>query len=113
MELKTVAINPFEDNRWDDFITKHPQGLVYHHSMWGKVIKSTYNYQPLYVGLEQSDTGLLEGVVPFFLIDSMFTGKDLFHFLLRHILIRLCRKPNSGKLYPLLWSIFRMSIISN
>jgi lipid II:glycine glycyltransferase (peptidoglycan interpeptide bridge formation enzyme) len=77
MANKPIIINPFEDKRWDNYVYNHPQGLAYHHSGWAKVIKSTYNYQPFFVGLEQSKTDILEGVVPFFLVNSLLTGKRL------------------------------------
>jgi hypothetical protein len=77
MSMLIKQINPEIDTRWDSFVLEHPHGSIYHHSTWAKVVQSTYKYVPFYVGLEQSESGQLVGIVPFLLVGSRFTGKRL------------------------------------
>ncbi len=73
--LKIIAAET--DSRWDRFVIEHPQGSIYEHSLWGKVLSSTFGYTPLYVGLEKNGTNQLAGAVPFMFINSMLTGKRI------------------------------------
>ena len=77
MSIQLKVIDPGTDQRWDEFVWHHPLGSICHHSAWGKVIESTYGYRPFYVALEDSGTDRLEGIIPFFLVNSRWTGKRL------------------------------------
>ena len=77
MSTKLKVINPEIDKRWDEFVIRHPQGSIYHHSAWGNILRLTYKYIPFYVALERSETGEFEGIVPFMLVKSRLTGKRL------------------------------------
>jgi CelD/BcsL family acetyltransferase involved in cellulose biosynthesis len=71
--LRTV--NPGTDGRWDDFVSRHPSGLIYHRSAWARVIEDTFGHTPLYIALEDSWTGELNAAAPFFTVKSLLTGR--------------------------------------
>jgi lipid II:glycine glycyltransferase (peptidoglycan interpeptide bridge formation enzyme) len=73
--IKVVDVE--NDPRWDAFVAAHPQASIYHHSAWIKVIARSYNYKPVFIALENTDTNRFEGVIPFLLVESRLTGKRL------------------------------------
>ena len=73
--FKVVDIE--NDSRWDEFVVEHSRASIYHHSAWIKVLASTYDYKPVGLALENADTGKLEGILPFFLVESRWTGRRL------------------------------------
>jgi CelD/BcsL family acetyltransferase involved in cellulose biosynthesis len=74
-KIKVVDIE--NDPRWDEFVVEHPSASIYHHSSWIKVLASTYDYKPVGIALENVDTRKFEGLLPFFLIESKWTGRRL------------------------------------
>ena len=75
--MRIARINPADDARWDAFVSDHPEGSVFHHSDWQKVIQTTFSQvEPLHVAAENSD-GELQGVLPLYSISSRITGKRL------------------------------------
>ncbi len=58
------------DNRWDEFVYKHPNGLVFHTSHWARVIQNTYGYQPYFLVCEGD--GKIKAGIPFFLVKNSF-----------------------------------------
>ncbi len=77
MNLTLSVIDPQTDNRWDEFVVKHPRGSIYHHSLWGKAVAETYGFRPFYISLENSQSGRIEGVLPLMKVNSKLTGKRL------------------------------------
>jgi hypothetical protein len=77
MTMTLKIINPEDDQRWDEFVAAYPQGMIYHHSAWGKVLQSTFDYTPFYVALEGPADGRIEGILPFMLVKSRVTGNRL------------------------------------
>jgi CelD/BcsL family acetyltransferase involved in cellulose biosynthesis len=67
---------PDGDPRWAAFASGHPEGLVYHHPAWSKVIERAYGHQPLALGYEDAD-GNLRGVLPLFRTRGLVTGRRL------------------------------------
>jgi hypothetical protein len=59
------SIDPLADPRWDDFIYKHPEGQIFHHSMWTRVLRERYGNVYRYYILE-NDIGEIRGAIPFF-----------------------------------------------
>lgn len=83
-----ISVDPVVDKRWDDFILRHPQGTIFHHSAWSKVLQERYNASPRYYALENS-WGELTAVLPLFLISGTLGGR------------RLVSLPCSEYCYPL------------
>ena len=71
--MRGKVVDPLKDNRWDQFVTAHDYGSIYHLSAWKKVIEQTYKYSPLYYVFEDQQ-GNIRGAMPFFLIRSWLTG---------------------------------------
>src|SRR5262249_44912032 len=60
---------------WDDFVTAQPAGTFFHLSTWRDILSSSFGYQPLY--LWALDLGRVRGVLPLFLVKSLFSGRSL------------------------------------
>jgi hypothetical protein len=61
--------------KWDDFVTSHDMGTVYHTSFWRKTIQSSYGHKPVYLVMTDENNIITAGI-PFFGINGMF-GKKL------------------------------------
>ena len=77
MDNQLKIIDAKTDKRWDEFVLKHPDGIIYHHSLWGKVISETYGYEPFYIAFENKGTRQFEGIVPLMLVKSRLTGQRM------------------------------------
>jgi len=74
--MTVKIVDPSTDPRWDDLVSVHKYGSIYHQSAWKEVIETTYGYTPLYF-VHEGDEGKLKGGLPFFLIKSRITGTRL------------------------------------
>jgi len=70
-------LNLPDDPRWDEFVSHHPQGTLYHRSAWGRVLRQTYGYTPFSLGLFSADGLQLQGGLLLMLVRSPFTGRRL------------------------------------
>lgn len=67
-------IDPLSDGRWDAFVTNHPDGNIYQHSAWMKVIDLTHEHvRPLCFIIEDEKRNIRAGI-PCFVIKSRLTG---------------------------------------
>ena len=63
VELRVVDIDPTHDARWDEFVTAHADGLVFHHSAWLRTLECEYDHG--IVGLAAEDAGgRLQAILP-------------------------------------------------
>jgi CelD/BcsL family acetyltransferase involved in cellulose biosynthesis len=76
-EIGYNLVDPETDARWNDYVQRHPAGLIYHHSAWGQVLASTFGYQPHYIAAQNGTAGQFEGVLPLMLTRSRLTGQRL------------------------------------
>lgn len=83
-----VEVDPCGDVRWKNFVTAHPEGLIYHHPLWLQVLEQAYGYECFGLAY-QNDVGELEGVLPVARSQSPLTG---------HQLSSLPRTPVAGPL---------------
>lgn len=67
--MSIIQIDPFTDKRWDEFVTNHPCGTIFHHSAWARVLQDRYSTGPTYYAVE-NDHGSLVAVAPFFQVPS-------------------------------------------
>lgn len=72
--LRVREIDPQADPRWEAFVAGHPDGLIYHHPAWLKVIEEAYGYRPASLACEDSH-GELRGVLPLFYSHRVLTGR--------------------------------------
>lgn len=71
------VINPDYDKRWDQFVESHPEGSIFHHSTWKRVLQESFGYVPFYVAMENPNDGRVEGILPFMRVKSQLTGTRL------------------------------------
>ncbi len=64
MNRQFSLVDPSVDTRWDACVGQHPDGVIYHHSGWGKVLQETYGYQPLHLAVQGPDPQTLAGIMP-------------------------------------------------
>ena len=69
-------INPLSDQRWDDFVGRHPQASVFHERGWLEALSRTYGYQPQVLTSASADEPLRDGIV-FCHVSSWITGRRL------------------------------------
>jgi lipid II:glycine glycyltransferase (peptidoglycan interpeptide bridge formation enzyme) len=74
--LVIKLIDPFTDKRWDEFVLQHPEGTIFHHSAWAKVLQERYQTKPSYYAVEDNQ-GQITGIAPFFLVSTPFGKKRL------------------------------------
>lgn len=66
------------DQRWDDYVTDHPNATIYHTSVIRKVIENTFGHSSHYLAVEDISTHELQGVLPLIEMKSRLFG----HFLI-------------------------------
>jgi CelD/BcsL family acetyltransferase involved in cellulose biosynthesis len=74
--VKISVIDPTTDGRWEEFIASQKHSTVFHTAAWARVIKEAYGYFPRYYVLE-NEAGQLRAAIPFYLVQSVLTGKRL------------------------------------
>lgn len=62
-KLRVAEIDPWEDPRWEAFVTKHPEGTIYHHPAWLKALEREYRQRAVFLACEDPD-GVLMGILP-------------------------------------------------
>jgi hypothetical protein len=61
--LRVTQVDPTTDPRWEAFVLSHPDGLIYHHPGWLRVLTREYRAEP--VGLTcEDESGALRGILP-------------------------------------------------
>jgi CelD/BcsL family acetyltransferase involved in cellulose biosynthesis len=60
--LRIVEVDFRNDSRWDSFVASHPDGLIYHHSTWLRVLEAENHLSPVTLGCE-TDDGELSGIL--------------------------------------------------
>jgi CelD/BcsL family acetyltransferase involved in cellulose biosynthesis len=63
VDLRVVDLNPSHDPRWDEFVTAHADGLVFHHSAWLRTLECEYDHGSVALGAEDAD-GRLHAILP-------------------------------------------------
>jgi hypothetical protein len=61
--LRVIEVDYQRDARWDGFVAAHPDGRIYHHSLWVQALESEYNQKPMALACEDC-TGQIRGVMP-------------------------------------------------
>jgi CelD/BcsL family acetyltransferase involved in cellulose biosynthesis len=75
--LNLQIVDPQTDQRWDDYVQMHPEGLIYHHSAWLQVLVSSFGYQPYYLAVHNGSPGEFQGVLPLMMAGSKISGLRL------------------------------------
>ena len=76
MPNRVVILEESRMASWDEFVSGHDAGSVYHTSAWRNVIKVVYGHEPLYFAI-LDDAGRILAGIPVFLVRSRLTGARL------------------------------------
>jgi CelD/BcsL family acetyltransferase involved in cellulose biosynthesis len=91
-EARIIPIDPVADPRWDDFVSRHPQGTIFHHSAWSQVLRERYHTSPNYLALENCHQEIT-AALPLFVVSGALGGR------------RLVSLPCSEYCYPLAYQL--------
>jgi hypothetical protein len=61
--VRTVQIDAQSDPRWEEFISNHPDAIVYHHPAWLRVLELEYGRKTINLSCED-EAGQIRGVLP-------------------------------------------------
>jgi hypothetical protein len=61
--LRQVHPGSIAAEKWDRFAQRHPEATVYHLSAWGEILRRSYRFEPVYLGLEGPGDEL-RGILP-------------------------------------------------
>jgi CelD/BcsL family acetyltransferase involved in cellulose biosynthesis len=70
------CIEPLQDQRWEEFVRRHPRASVFHSSAWLQALSRTYGYQPIAYTTSAAGEKLESGMV-FCRVKSWLTGQRL------------------------------------
>lgn len=70
------TFNPLLDNRWDDFVARHPKASAFHQRAWLDALFRTYGYEPVVFTTSSPTTELRNGLV-YCHVKSWLTGDRL------------------------------------
>jgi len=63
--LRAVEVNIYRDQRWSDFVCRHPRALIYHHPNWLAVLEREYGQRCVGLACED-EVGRLRAILPLF-----------------------------------------------
>ncbi len=73
--LSTRWLDSAEANRWDEFVQRHPLGVVYHLSHWRRIIESSFPHiRGRFLVVEDPKTKEILAGVPLYLVSSWLLG---------------------------------------
>lgn len=71
-----IAVDPLGDPRWDELVDRAPEGSIFHHSRWLRLLGSTYGYELTACCVASGDGTLLAGL-PVAAVSSRLSGRRL------------------------------------
>jgi FemAB-related protein (PEP-CTERM system-associated) len=69
------TLENIDEARWDSFVRKTDSSTFFHQVGWKKVIEKTFGHKSHYLFAEED--GEITGILPLFIVDSIFFGKRL------------------------------------
>jgi FemAB-related protein (PEP-CTERM system-associated) len=73
--LEICELKKEDEEAWGDYVYKSDSSTFYHQVGWKNVVEKTYKHKPIY--LIARENGDIKGILPLFLMKSMFFGKKL------------------------------------
>lgn len=70
--MSIIELNPNDENAWDDYVSHHPQGSIYHLSTWRHLIKNQFGHTGYYYLAKQDNA--IQGVLPVIRLKSRLFG---------------------------------------
>jgi hypothetical protein len=74
--MNAYRINPLEDPRWAELLSRHPDASIFHTPGWLKALRQTYGYEPVAYTTSPPQEDLKNGLV-FCQVRSWITGRRL------------------------------------
>jgi len=74
--MTIYEIDPIRDERWEQFLERHPDASIFHTRGWLEALRRTYGYVPIAVTTSSPGTPLSNGL-PFCQISSWLSGRRL------------------------------------
>jgi len=74
MNIRQASAN--DEEKWNDYVSRHPQASPYHHFSWRKTIENAYGHQCYYLLAENTDKEIV-GVLPTVSITPPFMAGKL------------------------------------
>ena len=75
MSLTISHIKDFPDQRWDDYVNRHPESTFFHLSTWATIINKAFGHKIYY--LYASRNNEIQGILPLVHIKSFLFGNAL------------------------------------
>ena len=73
--MQITELRKEEEKAWDAYVYNSNSSTFYHQIGWRNVVEKTYKHKPIY--LVAKEEGEIRGVLPLFLMKSIFFGKKL------------------------------------
>ena len=73
--MEITELKKEEEKAWYEYVYKSNSSFFYHQIGWRNVVEKTYKHKPIYLVAKEEDE--IKGVLPLFLMKSMFFGKKL------------------------------------
>src|SRR5437879_4363805 len=74
--MAVYQIDPAQDQRWVEFLQRHPRASVFHTPGWLDALQRTYGYEPVVLTTSPASQELSNGVV-FCCVSSWLTGRRM------------------------------------
>lgn len=75
---KIILIDPQKDERWDQFVERHPHGWLFHLSGWKLLLERCFSHiKGFYIVKVNSSNNEICAGLPIFKVNSLLTGKRL------------------------------------
>jgi len=85
IKLEIIELQKEEEKSRDEYVHKSNSSTFYHQIGWKNVVEKTYKHKPIY--LIAKEEGEIKGVLPLFLMKSMFFSKKLVSVPFAHMVV--------------------------
>lgn len=78
MLTATLHVRPYrqtDSSAWDQYVNEHPSATLFHRLAWSRAVESAYHHRPVHLTVWEDER--LAGILPLFLVKSIFVGKVL------------------------------------
>lgn len=73
--MKVSRYNETQYEQWNQYVRKHPDSTIFHRAEWKEVVEECFGHPGIYLFVEEN--GIIQGILPLFLINSFLFGKCL------------------------------------
>jgi len=73
--IEVRPLRPEDRQQWQAYVCRHPRATVFHQRQWLEAVAHTYRHSPFHLVARQANH--VVGVLPLFLVKSLFVGRVL------------------------------------